>query len=281
METLPLDAINDAARNVQYDYIIFDAIFLAIWIIVLLIYKKKKPLLAGLCFGILVYLIDAIWWWNAPAGSNYPIGTYIREYWIGGIQVPHVLGPLFFLKCSADFMMTISYSLFAFAWLWIMFENFKDKLNKEKFIKESILFTGLYFGSWMLVPTISYLIPLNDVMVNTVRHMDTQILIWIVNVCVGYLILAIFYGSGKLGERNLKVLGFVFIIGCMQSFFMEFPLFIWGIRPTGIYFLIYEIFFLFNQGAPYLFIIFDKILPFLNEKLFNNNNKELNFSNSI
>ena len=234
MELLPLDAITDAARNFQYDYIIFDAIFLAIWITVLVILKKKKPLLMGLVFGILVYIIDAVWWWNAPAGSNYPAGTFVREYWIGGVQVPHALDPLFFLKCGADFMMTVSYSLFAFAWLWIMFENFKEWDGKEKFIKETILFTGLYFGSWMLIPTLSQLIPLNDVMVNTVRHMDTQVLIWIVNVCVGYAILAIIYGSGKFSERNLNVLGFIFIIGCAQSFswsfhysFGEFALRVW------------------------------------------------------
>jgi len=266
MEIILLDTLTDAARNFQYDYIIFDAIFLAIWVTILIIMKKNKPLLAGLGFGSLVYIIDAVWWWNAPHGS----GTFIREYIIGGIQVPHSIGTLFFLKCGADFMMTMSYSLFAFAWLWIVFENLKETENKDKVLKELILFTSLYFGSWMLTPMLSQLIPLNDVLVETVRHMDTQILIWIVNVCVGYTVLAIIYGSGKFGERNLKVIGYVFLIGCTQSFFMEFPLFIWGIRPTGIYFLIYEVFFLFNQGAPYLFIMYDKLFPFLNEKILKN-----------
>ena len=53
------------------------------------------------------------------------------------------------------------------------------------------------------------------------------------------------------------------IIGFAESFFMEFPLFLTGIRPTGLDFLIYEILVLFNQGAPYLFILYDKVLPWM------------------
>ena len=267
MEIQLLEAITDAARNFQYDYIIIDAIFLSIWILILAIKKKKTPLLAGIVTGILIYLIDAVFWWNIPAGPNYPSGTFIREYWIGGIQMPHPLGPYFLVKFGCDFMMTISYAMFAFGWLWIMFENFTREENKEILKKETILFTSLYFGFWMVTPWISYLLPINDIMVNTVRHMDTQLIIWIVNVIVGYIILSVIYGSGKFGKRNIKIILFVFIIGLAQSFFMEFPLFISGIRPTSIIFLIYEIFFLFNQGAPYLFILYDKILPLIDGKI--------------
>ena len=96
---------------------------------------------------------------------------------------------------------------------------------------------------------------------------DTQLIIWIVNVIIGYIFLTIIYASGKFGERNLKYILFAFIIGLSQSFFMEFPLFISGIRPTGVVFLIYEIFFLFNQGAPYLFILHDKIIPLIDSKV--------------
>ena len=267
-----LEAINDAARNFQYDYIIIDAIFLSIWITILIIKKKKIPLLAGVVTGILIYLIDAVFWWNIPAGPNYPAGTYIREYWIGGIQMPHPLGNYFLVKFGCDFMMTISYAIFAFGWLWIMFENFTKEENEAVLKKETILFTGLYFGFWMLTPYMSYILPINDIIVNTVRHMDTQLIIWIINVVIGYTILIIIYTSGKFGKRNPRIILFVFIIGLAQSFFMEFPLFITGIRPTGVVFLIYEIFFLFNQGAPYLYIIYDKIFPILNRKIKKVNN---------
>ncbi|MHA1784052.1 MAG: hypothetical protein ACTSVY_06910 [Candidatus Helarchaeota archaeon] len=261
------ESINDASRTFQYDYIFIDAIFLIIWISVLIIKKKRNPLIASLIFGVFIYIIDAVIWWNLPAGTNYPVGTYVREYWIGGIQMPHPLGGFFWLKFGADFMMTISYAIFAFGWLWIMFENFRNEENKEVFKKETILFTGLFFCSWMLTPFISQWLPLNDTIVHTVRHMDTQLIIWIVNVCIGYFVLVILYGTGKFGKKNLKIIIFVFIMGCTISFFMEFPLFVFGIRPTDIYFLVYEVFFLFNQGAPYLFIMFDKIFPILSKKL--------------
>ncbi|MHA1147314.1 MAG: hypothetical protein ACTSR8_03625 [Promethearchaeota archaeon] len=256
-----LEQFNNAVRTFQYDYIYIDAICLTIWVSYLIYTKKWAALKAGIFFGMCVYFIDAIWWWNTPAGANYPEGTYIREYIIGGVELPHPLGKYFWLKFGADFMMTISYGMFAFAWFWIIFENFSEPDKKE-----IVISTCLYFGSWLIIPFISLLLPIDDRLVETVRHMDTQMFIWIVNVIVGYFVLSIIYGTDKFNSKNPKIICYVFIIGCLQSFFMEFPLFISGIRPTRILFLIYEIFFLVNQGAPYLYILWDKILPKLARK---------------
>lgn len=256
-----MEQFTNAARTFQYDYIYIDALFLTLWVSYLIYTKKWSALKAGIFFGLCVYVIDAIWWWNAPAGAHYPEGTYIREYTIGGIQMPHPLGEYFWLKFGADFMMTISYAIFAFAWFWIIFENFEHP-NK----KDIILSTILYFGAWMATPFISLLLPIDDRLVETVRHMDTQMVVWIINVIVGYIILSIVYGTEKFNSKNPKIIGYVFIVGCLQSFYMEFPLFISGIRPTGVLFLIYEIFFLVNQGAPYIYIIWDKIIPKLARK---------------
>jgi len=87
--------------------------------------------------------------------------------------------------------------------------------------------------------------------------------VWIVNFLVGYFILYLIYGTNKFGSKNPKKVLYVFLIGCTGAFFMEFPLLISGIRPTGIFFLIYDTILMFNQGAPYLYIIFDKVLPWL------------------
>lgn len=259
---MSLEGFTQAARNFQYDYIYIDAIFVSIWTIILIRNKKFSALKFGVLCGIIVYLIDAVWWWNAPAGPIHPAGTYIREYVIGGIQMPRPLGGYFWLKFGCDFMMTFSYSLFAFPWMWIIFENFE----KREF-KEIAFYTSLYFGSWMLTPLLSILLPIDDTMVNTVRYMDTQLIVWIVNVFVGYSILAVLYGTNIINSKDPKIIGFVFIVGCAESFCMEFPLFIFGIRPTGIVFLIFEIFFLVNQGTPYLYILWDKILPWLGDKI--------------
>ena len=254
------DTLTNAERTFQYDYIFVDAFFLAIWLSLIIKNKKWKALKAGIFFAICVYFIDAVFWWNIPAGPLYP-GDYIREYWIGGVQMPHPLGEYIIIKFGADFMMTISYSLFAFTWLWIVFEN-----TEKKDLKEVGLYSALYFCFWMLIPLLSLLLPINDTTVYCVRHMDTQISAWIINVIVGYSILVILYGTNIINKKNRKIILYIFLIGCLESFYMEFPLFVSGIRPNNILFLIFEIFFLFNQGAPYLYILWDVIIPILKKK---------------
>ena len=254
------DTLTNAERTFQYDYIFVDAFFLAIWLSLIIKNKKWKALKAGIFFAICVYFIDAVFWWNIPAGPLYP-GDYIREYWIGGVQMPHPLGEYIIIKFGADFMMTISYSLFAFTWLWIVFENIE-----KKDLKEVGLYSALYFCFWMLIPLLSLLLPINDTTVYCVRHMDTQISAWIINVIVGYSILVILYGTNIINKKNRKIILYIFLIGCLESFYMEFPLFVSGIRPNNILFLIFEIFFLFNQGAPYLYILWDVIIPILKKK---------------
>ena len=256
------ESFNQAIREFEYDYIFFDSIFLTIWIAILIKYKKWKPLKFGVFTGVILYFIDCIVWFNLPAGSNYPAGTFIREYWIGGTYMPRPLGDFFWLKFGADFMMTLSYSMFAFGWLWIMFENFFKRNWKEIF-----LFTLLFFTSWMLVPLFSIIIPLNDTSVISIRYMDTQMITWSINLLVGYLFLSLIYGTKKFGSRKPKTILYVFIVGCVGAFFMEFPLLIFGIRPTGILFLSYNVLFMFNQGAPYLYVLYDKIFPWTFAKI--------------
>ncbi len=265
-----IESFNQAIRNFQYDYIYIDAIFLGIWVLSLVRFKKWTALKAGILTGFIVYLIDAIIWWNLPAGDAYPAGTFVREYWIDGVKVPHNLGEYFWLKFGADFMMTFSYSMFAFAWLWIMFDNVKNNANK----REMSYFTLLFFGSWMMIPLISLMLPFNDTMVYTHRLMNSQMPIWVANVIVGYLILALIYGTNLFKRKNPRIIGYVFIIGCLESFFMEFPLFIWGIRPSNLLFLLFETVILFHQGAPYLYIAYAEVLPGIKKIIMGKINKK-------
>ena len=258
MLNLLYESFNRATRNFEYDYIFIDSIFLTIWIAILIKYKKWNPIKFGIVTGLIIYFIDVIVWFNLPAGSNYPSGTYIREYWIGGIYMPRPLGNYFWPKFGADFMMTFSYSMFAFGWLWIMFENFVKRNTKE-----ILTFTLIFFGSWMLIPFLSFGIPLNDTLVESVRYMDTQMVAWWINILVGYFILFLIYGTNKFKSKKPKIILLVFIVGCTNGFFMEFPLLISGIRPTGVLYLLYDVFLMFNQGAPYLYIAYDKVLPWL------------------
>jgi len=264
------ESFNQAIREFEYDYIFFDGIFLTIWIAILIKYKKWNPLKFGVFTGFILYFIDCIVWFNLPAGPNYPAGTFIREYWIGGTYMPRPLGDFFWLKFGADFMMTFSYSMFAFGWLWIMFENFFKRNTKEV-----MLFTLTFFTFWILIPLFSLLLPLNDTSVVSIRYMDTQMIAWSINLVVGYLFLSLVYGTKKFGSRKPKTILYVFIVGCMGAFFMEFPLLIFGIRPTGILYLSYNVLFMFNQGTPYLYILYDKVLTWFFVKIRRTSKKEI------
>ncbi len=264
------ESFNQARRLFDYDYIFFDSFFLTIWIAIMVKYKKWNPLKFGIFTGFIIYFIDSIVWFNLPAGNSYLVGTYIREYTIGGVYMPRPLGDYFWVKFGADFMMTFSYSMFAFGWLWIMFENFF-----KKNLKEVLLFTLIYFISWMLIPLFSLIIPLNDTIVDTVRYMDTQMVAWWVNLIIGYLFLSLIYGTKKFGSKKPKTILYVFIIGCLGAFFMEFPLLVFGIRPTGVLFLLYDVLLMLNQGAPYLFVLYDRILPLFFMKIRKKSHKEI------
>ncbi|MFX0032726.1 MAG: hypothetical protein ACFE8E_06385 [Candidatus Hodarchaeota archaeon] len=255
-------SFNEASRKFDYDYIYIDLIFLTIWISILIKNKKWNPIKFGIFTGIFVYIIDAVWWWNASAGINYPVGTTIREYWIGGTKIPHPVGEFWLIKFGADFMMTFSYSLFIFSWFWIMVDNYRGKLYKEM-IKYSVLF----FGSWLLTSILSTLLNIDNTTVETIRHMDTQMIIWIVNLIIGYFIVVVVYSTNRFHSKDLKVISYIFLLGCLGSFFMEFPLLITGIRSSGIIFLLFETIILFNQGAPYLYLLLDKIFPLIGKTI--------------
>ena len=264
------ESFNQAIRKFEYDYIFIDGIFLTIWLAVLIKYKKWAPIKFGIITGFLIYIIDAIAWFNISAGSNYPSGTFIREYWIGGKYMPRPLEDYFWSKFGADFMMTFSYAMFAFGWLWIMFENF---IKKNK--KEMILFTSLLFGFWMLTPFLSLWLPINNTTVESVRYMDTQLVIWFVNIVLGYSLLYLIYGTNKFGSKKPKIILYVFFLGCLGAFFMEFPLLISGIRPTGVLYLLFSTVIMFNQGAPYLYVLYDKVIPWLTRKVKKDQLKEI------
>jgi len=246
-----------ARRVFQYDYIYFDALLLVVWLFILWKNKEYKALLFGAVIAPIIYTIDAVAWWNTSAGPAFPPGTYIREYWIGGLQMTHPLGSYFWLKFGADFMMTISYSFYTFPWLWIVFRN----LRQGKVLSKQVLqYTLLWLGIWLLVPLLSITVPLDDRKVETVRHMNTQLGFWITNIALGYSLLLIVY------RKNLKVVLRLLAIGIIGSLIMELPLYLFRIRPTGLGFLLFEGFILLNQGVPYLYLLADKILPFIQHK---------------
>lgn len=226
-----LSKINhDVIRIFDLDYLIFDFIFLLIFLTVLIINKKKIPIYVGFVCGILFLVIDGIIWWNTGIREINPSNT----------------------KIYVDFMMDFSYGLLAFSWVMIMFER--------NSIKEILLWTLFLYGGWLLIASLSQILPLIDLEIITIRHMQSLRVVEIATVVCGYLLLIFL-------RYNYKTILFIFWVGFMLSFMMESYLLFTQIRPSGFELLLYDSFILTNQGIPYLFVIFDKILPKLRDFL--------------
>ncbi|MCK4686887.1 MAG: hypothetical protein KAT66_02060 [Candidatus Lokiarchaeota archaeon] len=221
---------HDVIRIFDLDYLIFDFIFLLIFLTVLIINKKKIPIYVGFVCGILFLVIDGIIWWNTGIREIDPSNT----------------------KIYVDFMMDFSYGLLAFSWVMIMFER--------NSIKEILLWTLFLYGGWLLIASLSQILPLIDLEIITIRHMQSLRVVEIATVVCGYLLLIFL-------RYNYKTILFIFWVGFMLSFMMESYLLFTQIRPSGFELLLYDSFILTNQGIPYLFVIFDKILPKLRDFL--------------
>jgi hypothetical protein len=221
-----LEINKDIARRFEFDYILFDALFLLIWVALLLWQKRYGPLKTGVVCAVIVYVIDGVIW----------TATGVREY---GISSP-------WLKFPVDFMMDVSYGIIAFSWVWIAFER--------QSACDVALWTILLFAGWLAIPFVSRWVPLIDDPVMTVRHMSSRVWLHIAVVIVGYAALI------ALGY-DFKTIAYVFWVGCMLAFMMEFALLVSGIRSSRLALLVYETLILTNQGIPYLYVIKNKILP--------------------
>jgi hypothetical protein len=221
----------DIARRFEFDYILFDALFLGIWVALLVWQKRSGPLRVGIVCAVIVYVIDGVIW----------TAVGIREY---GIPAPWV-------KLPVDFMMDVSYGMIAFSWVWIAFER--------KSAQDVVLWTALLFAGWLIIPFASRWISLVDAPINTVRHMSSRVWLHISVVLIGYAaLLALGYDA--------KAIAYVFWVGCMLAFMMEFSLLVSGIRSPSLGLLAYETLILTNQGIPYLYVIKERILPVMTKR---------------
>jgi hypothetical protein len=89
--------------------------------------------------------------------------------------------------------------------------------------------------------------------------MSSRVWLHIAAVIVGYAALI------ALGFE-LRLIAYVFWVGCMLAFMMEFSLLVSGIRSPSFALLAYETLILTNQGIPYLFIIKERLLPALTRR---------------
>lgn len=214
-------------RTFGVDYIFFDVVFVAIFLILLIRSRKIIPLIAFFVGGFLInFIVDYGIWFH----------TGIRELIL---PVNFTLGVvIFFLWFS------LSYGI-EYAYVFLMFE--------EKKIKSKLIWTLLIFFGWIAVAILSQNISLNDAQITVIRHMQDFRLLRIIIVFIGYFTLILL-------KYDWKKIVSLFIIGFAIHFMMEFALLVSGIRPGDLKILFENSLIEFNMGVPFFFLIYDKIL---------------------
>ena len=213
----------DVIRTFGADYIIFDIIFLVLFIFLLFKFKKKIALFAFLIGGLLInFVVDwGIWLHTGLREVVLPVGWNVI---------------LFFLWFS------ISYGV-EYAYVFLMFEKKSKKL----------FWTFLIFISWILIALLSKFIPINDSAISLVRHMSDLRFLRILIVLIGYGLLLFL-------KYDWKKIGYLFFIGFLVHFMMEFSLLITGIRPGSFFILLENSLIEFNMGVPFFYLLYDRVL---------------------
>jgi hypothetical protein len=222
---------HDVIRNFGIDYIFFDLVFLVIFHVLLIRYKKIIPLIAFWLGGLAIFCIDWGFWLQV---------FNIRELNLPAAFIPGL--PQYWRVFVFMFWFSFSYGLM-FSWMFLMFE----------YRKQGVWWTLLLWGGWLLVGLLSQYIPLWDDPVMTMRHMGGSRLIQAIIVAVGYILLFVLRYDWK------KIL-YLFMVGFLCHFMMESSLWISGIRPGSFFVMMVNSLLESNMGVPVLFILYDKVL---------------------
>lgn len=215
----------DVIRTFGIDYILFDLIFVSIFLLLLAIYKKKIPLLVFFLGGLGInFVVDWGIWFH----------TGIREITLS----PNFFGGplLFFIWFSLTYGVEYSY-------VFLMFQKQSSKIG----------WTVLVFCGWLLVAFLSQYISVNDSPITVIRHMSDLRLLRIIIVLIGYSLLFIF-------KYDWKLIGYLFFVGFAIHFMMEFSLLISGIRPGSLLILLENATIEYNMGVPFFYLFYDKYL---------------------
>jgi hypothetical protein len=217
-------------RTIGVDFIYFDLLFLAIFIIFLVRKKYWLPIIWGV-IGWGMYLVIDYYIWYIVMGSR----TY------SGPINPH----LFFM------WFTFSPGFTQFAYCFVMLE----KRNR----REMLGFTLLYFLGWMVVGSLSQVIPLNDSVIEVARDMSAgnQRLIMTL-VALGNVVFAVILVFVK--KIRWEDFIYIFIVGTLVEFNLELSLLVSGIRleqgTWNLGLMVVNTLVEFNCGITFIYLIF-------------------------
>ncbi len=194
------DAI--VTRTIGLDFIYFDIIFLSIWIFFLVRKKYWRSITWGVCGWLIYIFTDYILWYLITQTRTYtgPIDPFIFFLWF----------------CFSPGFVQFSY-------VFVMF----DKRNR----RDLIFFTLLFYIGWVFVSMGSQLIPLDDRLIEVSRDMNiaNQRLNELIMVLINIGAALVLYFKKKL---RLEDILYIFLIGILVEFSLEFSLAISGIRQA-------------------------------------------------
>ncbi|MFX0075632.1 MAG: hypothetical protein ACFE96_09330 [Candidatus Hermodarchaeota archaeon] len=188
------------ARTIGMDFIYFDLIFIAIWVIFLVKRNYWIPILWGLLGWIIYIFVDYVYWYLITQTRHYigPLNPFLFFIWF-----------------------CVSPGFVQFSYVIVMFE----KRNR----KELLFWTLLFYIGWTLVSVGSQIIPLDDRIIEVYRDMnvENQRLNEIIMVLINIVVAAILYLKKKLSLEDIL---YIFVVGTLVEFALEFTLAVSGIR---------------------------------------------------
>jgi hypothetical protein len=211
------------ARTVTYGNILFDCIFLAIFIVLLILSKQKLALIVGILAGLLYFLVDWGIFYHA-LGTRVVVGA----------------NPTLFL-----FWLSMSMGLTNFVWIWLWLNRDKNLLGWSIFIVSGWLMVNLmaknFFPEW------------GSIFIQRGTGSYHGVMALILFLGYGFLLVRnLLYGGWK-GKR-IDIL-WLLIIGILVQFGWEFVLLITGIRNPGFLPLVVNSLLETNLGLPLMFFI--------------------------
>jgi len=232
-------------RIFDVDFMFFDLLFTAIWIIFL--YKKGyiKPLIFGF-FGIAINMVVDYGVWFSFQG--------IRTV----ENLPPWMSPFaFFVYFS------ITYGMIEYSYVQVMFSI---DSQQENALQERLRWSVFLVGGWLIIGLLSFFIPISDSEVTVQRVMTEQRIFQVYALIAEYALLGILAYMGKFGLSGKKVL-YIFVVGFFVHFSMETTLLLAGIRVLDLFNLIFNSAIEFNTGAPILYLMLFAVVPFFEKKL--------------
>ena len=207
------------ARSFNSLYIVLDIVWLLIYVIILLYFKKRMAVIAGLLAGVLYFLID-----------------YGIFYQLLGTRHIEGANPFWFLV-----WLSMSYGITNLTWIWLLFD--RDG--------HAVEWSLLPILGWVTVGQLSQSFGAGFGEISISRGTGSYHGIMALVLCIGYLIVILHNLKGKEKISILRLLA----IGIGVQFAWEASLLLCGIRPANWQPIVVNSLIETNLGITYFYFI--------------------------